>query len=79
MTFSQETIVKESVNMKLMAHQEILLSNDPYDSSKSFIEINIHTSDEADVEKWKAYKGTSMSLVSAIFLGNSMETGQDSI
>ena len=51
------------MKMKLMTHQEILLSNDPYDSSKSFVEINVHKSDEADVEKWKAYKGTSLSLV----------------
>ena len=48
-----------------MTHEEIGLSNDPYDSSRSFIEINIHKSDEAGVEKWKAYKGTSLSLVSS--------------
>ena len=56
------------MQMKLMTHQEILLSNDPYDSSKSFIEINIHKSDEADGEKWKAYKGTSLSLVMLLLL-----------
>ena len=49
-----------------MAHQEIVLSNNPYDFSRSSIEIRINKSDEG-IEKWKAYKGTSLSLVIELF------------